>query len=144
MIAPKMRPSPAAMIAHRFGYAFCGPVQEEDDLSPTARRPAPVVRLILGRREVSLELGEHVLGRTEETAVWIDSADVSRRHARIAVREDGATIEDLGSKNGTYVNGARVSRSHRLSDGDEIRLGSARILFRSFSPPPSTKTAAGG
>jgi pSer/pThr/pTyr-binding forkhead associated (FHA) protein len=101
------------------------------------------VRLILGRREVSLGPGEHVLGRTQEAAVWIDSTDVSRRHARIAVGPDGILIEDLNSKNGTYVNGARVGRPHRLSDGDEIRVGSARIVFRSFSPPPSTETEAG-
>jgi pSer/pThr/pTyr-binding forkhead associated (FHA) protein len=60
------------------------------------------------------------------------------------VRADGTYIEDLGSKNGTYVNDARVKRPRRLSDGDEIRIGSARMVMRLFSPPPSTTTATGG
>ena len=129
---------------HRFGYAFCGKLREEDE--PGARSPglAGSVRLLLGTREVSLGPGEHILGRTEEAALWIDSADVSRRHARIAVRADGAAIEDLGSKNGTYVNGTRVREPCRLADGDAIHLGSVRVVFRAFSPPPSTATAAGG
>jgi DNA-binding winged helix-turn-helix (wHTH) protein len=129
---------------HRFGYAFCGRVREEDDPAPQSRRAQVAVRLIVGRREVSLGPGEHVLGRTQEAAVWIDSGDVSRRHARITVRMDGASIEDLDSRNGTYVNGARVARRRPLSDGDEIRLGSARIVFRVFSSPPSTEAVAGG
>jgi DNA-binding winged helix-turn-helix (wHTH) protein len=129
---------------HRFGYAFCGTVREESAPSCGSRRLPVAVRLIVGRREVSLGPGEHVLGRTQEAAVWIDSGDVSRRHARITVKADGASIEDLGSRNGTYVNGARVARRRRLSDGDEIRLGSARIVFRAFSPPPSTEAEAGG
>ncbi len=128
---------------HRYGYAFCGKVTETDEQSRDSRRPSIAARLILGRREVALSPGEHVLGRTQEVAVWIDSTGVSRRHARIVVDKAGARIEDLGSKNGTFVNGSRLSRPHRLTDGDEIRLGPARILFRAFAPPPSTETTAG-
>jgi DNA-binding winged helix-turn-helix (wHTH) protein len=129
---------------HRFGYAFCGKLREENQPRTTSPQLPGGVRLLLGTREVSLGPGEHVLGRTQEAALWIDSPDVSRRHARIAVREDGAAIEDLGSKNGTYVNGTRVREPCRLADGDAIHLGSVRVVFRAFSPPPSTATEAGG
>lgn len=142
-IGDRARASRHVRTVHRFGYAFCGKVREEDEPPPTSHRLTVAVRLILGRREVSLGPGAHVLGRTQEATVWIDSAAVSRRHAQITVGGDGALIEDLDSKNGTYVNGARVNRPRPLSDGDEIRLGSARIVFRSFTPPPSTETEAG-
>jgi pSer/pThr/pTyr-binding forkhead associated (FHA) protein len=52
-------------------------------------------------------------------------------------------IEDLDSKNGTYVNGEKVDRPRALSDGDVIRMGSARMVLRLFCPPPSTETEAG-
>jgi pSer/pThr/pTyr-binding forkhead associated (FHA) protein len=47
--------------------------------------------------------GEHLAGRDRDLTVWLDSPKVSRRHARIVVSRRGSTIEDLGSKNGTYV-----------------------------------------
>jgi pSer/pThr/pTyr-binding forkhead associated (FHA) protein len=71
-----------------------------------------------------------VLGREPEVAVWIDSSCVSRRHARIVVSTTGASIEDLGSKNGTFVNHARVCGVQPLSDRDEIDLGPERLVFR--------------
>jgi pSer/pThr/pTyr-binding forkhead associated (FHA) protein len=49
-------------------------------------------------------------------------------------------LEDLGSKNGTFVNGTRLARRRRLKDGDEIRLGSVQMTFRTFAAPPSTET----
>jgi pSer/pThr/pTyr-binding forkhead associated (FHA) protein len=54
---------------------------------------------------VSLHDGENVIGREEDAAAWIESASVSRRHARIVVSGGTATLEDLGSKNGTFLRG---------------------------------------
>jgi pSer/pThr/pTyr-binding forkhead associated (FHA) protein len=73
--------------------------------------------------------------------VWIDAAGVCRHHARIRLDDDAATLEDLGSKNGTYVKGRRVSAPARLADGDQIRLGSVVITFRIPAPVGSTETA---
>ncbi len=99
-------------------------------------RPAPgSARLVMGGREIALASGASILGRLPEATLWIDSAGVSRRHARITVSEAGASIEDLGSTNGTYVNGERVSGERPLSDGDEIRLGPIEIVFRAPSEP---------
>jgi pSer/pThr/pTyr-binding forkhead associated (FHA) protein len=56
--------------------------------------------------------------------VWIDALGVSRHHARITLAGMEATLEDLGSKNGTYLQGRRLPAPSRLQDGDQIRLGS--------------------
>ena len=123
----------------RFGYAFCGSVVTEAGAFPAASATGSA-RLVWERREVALSPGENVLGRTPEALVWIDSVGVSRRHARVLLTDTGAVLEDLGSKNGTYLNGLRLDRPQPLVDGDEIRLGSVRIVFRTFSAPLSTET----
>lgn len=66
--------------------------------------------------------GEVVLGRDPGCALPLPGDDVSRRHARIAAEGDGHVVTDLGSTNGTFVNGAAVDR-RRLAAGDRIRVG---------------------
>jgi pSer/pThr/pTyr-binding forkhead associated (FHA) protein len=75
--------------------------------------------------------------------VYVDSSKVSRRHARILVTGNRAVLEDLGSKNGTYVRGRRIDAPTPLKDGDEIRVGSAGIVFHVFSGRTSTRTDTG-
>jgi DNA-binding winged helix-turn-helix (wHTH) protein len=123
----------------RFGYAFCGAVVEEP-ASPVGA--AVACRVILGRRQIDLAPGENVLGRAPEATVWVDHESVSRRHARILVSGEGATLEDLGSKNGTFIARRRVERAAALADGDEIFLGSALLVFRAVRSG-STKTTPG-
>jgi pSer/pThr/pTyr-binding forkhead associated (FHA) protein len=62
--------------------------------------------------------------------VRIDDPRVSRLHARIEMRDDGVYVEDLGSRNGTLVDGEPVAKSRRLANGDEITIGTASIIFR--------------
>ncbi len=98
------------------------------------RAPAPVAQVGGGARLVFVEgaalLGvtvpldrEVLLGRDPGCALRLPAEDVSRRHARVAPAEDGHLVEDLGSTNGTFVNGAPVS-ARRLASGDRIRVGS--------------------
>jgi DNA-binding winged helix-turn-helix (wHTH) protein len=120
----------------RFGYAFSA----EATLSPNApgiSRPF-ACRLVWGPREIALESDENLIGRDSASVVWIDDVSVSRRHARIAVDEAGATIEDLGSKNGTYVRGRRIEKAARLADRDRIKIGPASMVFRLFQKTGST------
>jgi DNA-binding winged helix-turn-helix (wHTH) protein len=124
--------------AHRVGYAFCGVVADAVDPTPTSR--AILCWLLKDGRRIALRPGENILGRDVEGAIGLDSPSVSRRHARIQVSEHNATIEDLGSKNGTYVRGERVSAAVRLSDGDELRIGSVVLRFRQQAGPRSTLT----
>src|SRR5262249_44425364 len=113
----------------RYGYSFCA---EAIAQAETRGHAAPACRLIWGDREVALAAGENVLGRDPDVAVWIDLNSVSRHHARILVSDGIATLEDLDSRNGTYVGGQKVTAPFRLSNGDEIKMGSARLVFRCF------------
>jgi DNA-binding winged helix-turn-helix (wHTH) protein len=122
----------------RHGYAFCGEATEEG--RGRAERGFSC-RLLYDRREVALGLGEHILGRSHEAAVFIDSKAVSRHHARITIHDDGAELEDLGSKNGTSLGGRPLTKATPLSDGDEIALGSVRLTFRVLREGSSTETA---
>lgn len=119
---------------HTYGYAFCGAT----DAPPVAKtagrssRDETVCRLAWRDREITLTEGENLLGRDREAVVWIDSATVSRRHARIVVTDGEAVIEDLGSRNGTSVGGKKIQGPVRLADGDRLRLGAATMTFRVF------------
>jgi DNA-binding winged helix-turn-helix (wHTH) protein len=116
---------------HGFGYAFCAVAQVVR--SAPADSEEVEYRVAWQRREVSLRLGENVLGRDADAVAWLDSPTVSRRHARILVSRDGALLEDLGSYNGTFVQGRKVESPVRLQDRDEIRLGSVVVTFRIYA-----------
>ena len=121
----------------RFGYAFRAKARATSDRGTTAPLSA-VYRLVWGRRQIDLEGGENLVGRDRGAAVWIEDESVSRRHARIVIDDSGATLEDLGSKNGTLLGGKRVRASTRLSDRDVIRIGPAKMAFRVFQSAAST------
>lgn len=126
---------------HRFGYAFSGPVEEPRIGVSKLADQKPIYRLLWGNREVELHGGENLLGRDENAVVWIDDALVSRRHARIVIDGSGALLEDLGSKNGTYLRGEKIDGSRKLADGDEVTIGPASMIFRVFKQTASTATA---
>lgn len=69
------------------------------------------------------------IGRGRENSIVLDDMLVSRQHVRITADADGLILEDLGSRNGTYVNGRRVERTH-LSEGDRIGIGAATFEVR--------------
>jgi len=131
--------------AHRFGYAFSGQAVE-DPVAPLgadpgagrgrdpASEPAGFCWLIKDGKRVPLVPGENILGRESDGGgIRIDSPTVSRRHARISISASSASLEDLGSKNGTYLRGESVSTAVALKDGDEIRIGSVVLRFRMAS-----------
>ncbi len=128
--------------AHRFGYAFCGEVIA---ISEAEGVPHPDVEsfcwLVKDGKRLPLRPGENVLGRDEQ-GIQIDSVTVSRRHARIVISGNEAIIEDLESKNGTFVDGKAVSGPVPLKDRDEIRTGSVVLRFRMTSPKGSTVTSS--
>jgi hypothetical protein len=77
-----------------------------------------------------LEDDEIEIGRSPEADVFLDDVTVSRSHAILARGDDGYTIEDKGSLNGTYVNRRRVERA-KLEDGDEVQIGKYRLAYLS-------------
>jgi hypothetical protein len=127
--------------AHGVGYAFCGQAAE------AAPRPVPTnasiaYRLVFQDREVALHPGENIIGRVEDGVAWIESPTVSRRHARILVEAGQAVLEDLGSKNGTFVRGERISAPTPLADGDVIRLGRVSVTLHALRAGQTTRSGA--
>ena len=122
---------------HRFGYAFDRELNEEHTV-PDSTQPV-LYRLVLGRRRIALEPGENILGRHPDAQVRIDQTSVSRRHARISIRAGKATLEDLDSRNGTFLHGRRLEKPAEIRDGDIIGLGPISMIFRVFSDVDSTE-----
>ena len=106
------------------------PVRPEGE---STLRPTPRFRLVLETREIQLLEGENVIGRDPDGALWIDHPSVSRRHARIVVVGGKASLEDLDSKNGTFLAGKRLGKKTALADGDEVRIGPETMVFRAMS-----------
>jgi DNA-binding winged helix-turn-helix (wHTH) protein len=124
---------------HRFGYRFVADVAEVAAARGDSHRGARMY-LTTGDRQFLLPEGEVEIGRSSDTAIRIDAAGVSRRHARIVISGDEARVEDLGSKNGTYVEGKPVTSACLLKDGDEIRIGPVALTFRLATPTKATET----
>jgi DNA-binding winged helix-turn-helix (wHTH) protein len=128
---------PLVRTVHGVGYAFTGTIQtgDRDDAAN------PRYWLVSGTRRLILGDGANEIGRDPRAAVWLDSAQASRRHARIVIADETATLEDLGSKNRTLVNDRPVIEPTRLSDGDAIQIGSAIFVFRVMDTLATTETA---
>jgi pSer/pThr/pTyr-binding forkhead associated (FHA) protein len=129
-----------------YGYAFAGEAESGSDAaerSTPAEGPRPVpTRWLLWRRQIlPLAEGENVVGRGRGAQVRIPASEVSRRHARIVVEAGGVTIEDLESRNGTFVGGHPVKKPTALSDGDEVGFGPELTTFCAPSPSTSTRAA---
>ncbi len=124
----------------RFGYAFRGNTEKPRARRESMRAPDVRFRLVWAGGRAGLGEGEHVLGRDPELKLFLDASDVSRRHARINIAGDEATIDDLESKNGTFVSDRRVASVTRLADGDSIRIGSVRLRFAAVRSRGSTET----
>jgi FHA domain len=123
---------------HRVGYAFVG------DATVTGAAPVmaePVSRLIWRGTAFDVPRGESLIGRDRACAIQIDADSVSRHHARLRVSQDGAWIEDLGSKNGTWLDGERIHDAVALSDGASFTLGSEIVRFEMSGDQRPTKTA---
>lgn len=125
------------------GYALVGPVQvafEVDDnlgageflvRSDMAEGPggaAGALVLTDGRR-VQIALDPVTIGRHPDCDVVLNDSEVSRQHAEVRREEGAITVVDLGSLNGTKVNGAGVKQPRVLVDGDEITIGAHKISF---------------
>jgi DNA-binding winged helix-turn-helix (wHTH) protein len=131
---------------HGFGYAFAVEAREEGaaPAAPSpAVRPSAGARVLWRERVFALGQGENVLGRAEEATVQIEAPGVSRLHARVVVGQGEATIEDLGSKNGTFLREERLVAPGVLRDGDTFRLGGQLLIFRIAQSGLPTDTEIG-
>jgi DNA-binding winged helix-turn-helix (wHTH) protein len=128
------RPGEGALVrtVHGFGYAFGAEAREEGEGAP----PPAIGHVEWGGEWLPLRSGENVIGRGPEASIRIEARGVSRRHARIVSAGGLFTVEDLGSKNGTYLRGQRLEQPASLADGDELGLGRTTLVFR--MPRPGT------
>jgi len=94
-------------------------------------RAVAACHLEAGNLHVCLSPGANTVGRDRWATVHIDAASVSRRHARIDLEGDHAVLVDLGSKNGTFARGHRVTEAVELHDGDAIGIADVWLIFRS-------------
>jgi len=123
---------------HRVGYAFVG------EALVTGQAPAAtlsVCRLIWRGETMRVPAGESVIGRDSGCAIRIDADSISRHHARISVAGPDVSIEDLRSKNGTWVAGERIGGCVRLTDGTSFRLGSETVRLEIALDDRATRTA---
>jgi DNA-binding winged helix-turn-helix (wHTH) protein len=124
---------------HGFGYAFTDAVEEIRGAEPTE---ALSLRCWLRWEGQELLIQKHriVIGRDPGADVQLESPRISRHHAQIVIDGPRALIEDLGSKNGTFVRDERIMTPTPLTHGDEIRVGPFVLTFRAMSVSPTTET----
>ena len=118
----------------RHGYAFCA------DVVGDAAAPAHAARwtAVWAEHEIPLPEGEHLIGRGEDCRIRSNSTRVSRHHALIRVSSERLLVEDLGSRNGTWVNGRRLAGPAELRAGDAVRVGPELIRFVTADADQST------
>jgi len=124
---------------HGIGYSFCG-----EDLVTRLGAVAsgvehPAAWLVSGSIRVPLREGENIVGRDTAELFQLEAPTISRRHARIVIGES-ITIEDAGSKNGTWLQDERLTAPHGIADGDVVKLGSATFTFRLARQSKSTES----
>lgn len=123
------------------GYRFIAPLE-----SPANHRRSvfPRYSLKVGKEEFILQSGETVLGRDPSAGVYVDHPSVSRTHARISIESGGATLHDLGSRNGTFLNGRRIGAAEKIYDKSVIGLGPVTVVFCVLRDPVSTRSMSAG
>ena len=96
--------------------------------------------LRIGHRRFVLTPGVNTIGREPSSTVCINDPSVSRGHARITITGEEATLDDLGSKNGTQVMGQAITGPTVLKDGDEVEFGHVKgwFIVETADDPPTT------
>jgi DNA-binding winged helix-turn-helix (wHTH) protein len=121
------RTAPLIRTVHRVGYALEIPTAHRER---AIRSVAAACWLTVGQRRLSLATGENIIGRDEAATVRLDDAMVSRRHARILVSDSHVLIEDLGSKNGTFIDGQPIAAGQvPLRHGTRLAFGTVLVTY---------------
>lgn len=121
-------------MVQRVGYVFQAP----DEDAHAFGSPAARWQLVTPLGAFSLAPGENFIGRSSDCRVVLGDPSVSRYHARIVVGDDSVVMEDLNSRNGTYIEGRRIVDAVPLAHDDEIHIGAVRLVFRQGEPEGDT------
>jgi pSer/pThr/pTyr-binding forkhead associated (FHA) protein len=100
-----------------------------------------VLRGASAGKEVAISAPRFFIGRSEECQLRVNSDAISRRHCAITLEQGEVRIRDLGSRNGTYVNGTRIDGEHRIQMGDQLRVGPLEFLVTFLKAASSPKAA---
>ncbi len=117
------------------GYRFIAAV-EQDEERPGSLAPTCVLRR--GSEEFPLREGHNLIGRESRAAVHLDHPSVSRRHALLRIECRKATVEDLASRNGTFLDGHRINGVVELLHGMVVGIGPVTLTFAILSTNAST------
>lgn len=121
--------TPRFVLTHfRSGYRFIADVHELDAATPSEASHSQCWVQWRNQR-FKLGEGENLVGRDPRHPVWLDHPTVSRVHAAILVRDSQATVDDRGSRHGTFVEDSRIGAGHPLAEGDTIRFGGTSVTF---------------
>jgi DNA-binding winged helix-turn-helix (wHTH) protein len=124
------------------GYRFVGQIVPET-VDPPRPRPAAVYRLTRGTDAFALHDGENLIGRDPGVHVFLDHPSVSRRHARISIAAGRVVLEDLNSRNGTWIDGRGITAPTEVHDGAIIGVGPITLTFVSPTGAASTRPMSG-
>jgi DNA-binding winged helix-turn-helix (wHTH) protein len=134
------RRAPLIRTVHGVGYAMDAPASRRERVASVA----PERWLMAGQRRLALASGENIIGRDATAQVQLQDPGVSRRHARLLVGGAGTQIEDLASKNGTFLDGVRLgSGKEPLRDGSRLGFGSVELVYRESGGGMPTLTHLG-
>jgi DNA-binding winged helix-turn-helix (wHTH) protein len=115
----------------RRGYRFAAAVESAS--ADTRAQGRPRWWLVWKDAILPLAEGDNAVGRSPNSAIWLDAGSVSREHARIVVAHGRVMVEDRRSTNGTFVNGERIAAPHPVMDGNTLTFGSEETIFREWS-----------
>ncbi|HUR83338.1 MAG TPA: FHA domain-containing protein [Thermoanaerobaculia bacterium] len=141
--------APEPIVEHPFAKTNTAPIPKQEDAEVTRVERAVITRNTLAPKSIArkntlvgsltpddnpdsvfpLLDSECIIGRASDCAITVTDGSISSRHARVTRSPDGFSIEDLGSRNGTFVNGEKVDKPRLLADGDVVRLGKLIMTF---------------
>jgi DNA-binding winged helix-turn-helix (wHTH) protein len=122
------------------GYRLIARVEFDDPRPRASNARRYGLALMVDDRSTPLVNGEYLIGRTDEADIRVDTPEVSRRHAVLVVRRGTVSVEDLGSKNGTFLDGRPVTGREVVRPGAIIRLGRHTARIRVVGAETDTET----
>ncbi len=144
---PEPTPVPAAASTSPLAPTLFTPPAEEtvDEPAPVPGRAGDALILTLGTPPTTFSVAKTsaTLGRGQENTLRLDDLSVSRRHARIAYRQGGYWLSDLGSMGGTWVDGTRLNAPRRIAAGEVIDIGLCRLTVSFTVGPAKAETRKG-
>lgn len=126
------------------GYRFVAPIDASVAAGEVERPRFPSYRLMRGDEDFALEEGENLVGRDADARVYLDHPSVSRRHAIISIHRGRTLLRDLGSRNGTFVDGRRIDVPTEIGNGCVVGVGPIILTFVVLTGPASTVPMIGG